>query len=233
MRVLLDEAGLKAFGTHTGSLGSDVRPGHRRVSANGLTQVRTLNPWLLDDRAGRQPESLATLADRVNANGTITAGWTEAARRSNVVGGFLAAQGIKYFYHPEQNWFQFFDAVAHPELKDVNRLEWFTENTDREKVFCEPDILHSYSGADRFPKSDGSRFDPFKWMLIGRQAVHRIPPQGRRPVPILGGAARGRAVHPEQVAAGNIDDRRDRVRRGRAAWAIRRRRVAGVPGFAK
>ena len=166
IRVLLDKAGLKAFGTHTGSLGSMYDATTGGLSANGLTQVSNAQilGYSMIGQAG-DATSLATLADRVNANGTITIGWTEAARRSNVVGGLLAAQGIKYFYHPEQNWFQFFDPVVHPELKDVNRLEWFTENTDRTKVFFEPDILHSYSGADRFPKSDGSRFDPFKWVL--------------------------------------------------------------------
>ena len=173
IRVLLDKAGLSAFGTHTGSLSSMYDATTGGLSANGLTQIS--NAQILGysqiGQAG-DPTSLATLADRVNANGSITIGWTEVARRSNVVGGLLAAQGIKYFYHPEQNFFQFFDAVIHPELKDVNRLEWFIANTDRDKVFWEPDILHSYSGADRFPKSDGSRFDPLKWVLSdGRRVI--------------------------------------------------------------
>ena len=203
IRVLLDKAGLKAMGTHTGSLNSMYDAATGGLSANGLTQISNAQilGYSMIGQAG-DASSLATLADRLNANGTITIGWTEAARRSNVVGGLLAAQGIKYFYHPEQNWFQFFDPVVHPELKDVNRLEWFTENTDSDKVFFEPDILHSYSGADRFPKSDGSRFDPFKWVLSDdKRFIAYHLKDGDRNVR-LGWAARRWAVHPEQAAAG-------------------------------
>ena len=190
IRMLLDKAGLKAFGTHTGSLASMYDATTGGLSANGLTQISNAQilGYSMIGQAG-DATGLATLADRVNANGTITIGWTEAARRSNVVGGLLAAQGIKYFYHPEQNWFQFFDPVVHPELKDVNRLEWFTANTDRDKVFFEPDILHSYSGADRFPKSDGSRFDPFKWVLADDKRFIAYHLKDGDPQPGLGRAA--------------------------------------------
>jgi sugar phosphate isomerase/epimerase len=172
IKKLLDKAGLKAFGTHTGGVNGMYDPATGGLSANGLTQIQNAKTlgYAAIGQAG-DPTSLATLADRLNANGTITPGWTEVAKRSNIVGELLWAEGIRYFYHPEQNFFQFFDATVHPELKDVNRLEWFIANTDRRYVYWEPDILHSYSGADRFPKSDGSRFDPFKWVMDAPKRV--------------------------------------------------------------
>ena len=104
-----------------------------------------------------------TLADRLNANGAIIPGWTEVARRSNVVGELLYAEGIRYFYHPEQNWFQFFDATVHPELKDVNRLEWFIANTDRRYVLL---------GAGHPP------------LVLGRRPVPEVGRLALRPVPV-------------------------------------------------
>ena len=108
------------------------------------------------------PTSLATLGDRLNANGTITPGWTEMARRANVVGGILAGLGMRWYWHTEQGGWQFFNDPAHPELSRVHRIDWWNANTDPSLVFYEPDIFHSYSGRARFPDPvDGSKWDAF------------------------------------------------------------------------
>ena len=230
IRVLLDKAGLKAVGTHTGSLNSMYDATTGGLSANGLTQISNAQilGYSMIGQAG-DPTNVTTLADRVNPNGTITIGWTEVARRSNVVGGLLAAQGIKYFYHPEQNWFQFFDPVVHPELTDVNRLEWFTENTDSDQGVLRARHPPLVLGGRPLPEVGRLALRPVQVGARGRQAVHRLPPQGRRPEPRLGRAARGWALHPEQAARRHGDDRRDRVGRGRdRPGPSGRREVAGV-----
>ena len=50
----------------------------------------------------------------------------------------MAAEGMRYYLHPEQNNFNFFNDPAHPELSTVHRLDWFTENTDPSVVWFEP-----------------------------------------------------------------------------------------------
>ena len=137
-------------------------------------------------QAGDAIES-RTLADGSMRNGGV--GWTEVAKRSNIVGSLLTPRGSGTST-TRSRLVRVLRPGAHPELKDVNRLEWLIANTDRDKVYWEPDILHSYSGADRFPKSDGSRFDPFQWVMT-TEADDRVPPQGRRPGPGLGRGARG------------------------------------------
>ena len=77
----------------------------------------------------------------------------------------MKAEGIRYYFHPEQNTFRFFDAVANPQLADTHLISWFSDNTNRELVFFTPDILHSYSGRARFPHPvNGPDFDPYAWV---------------------------------------------------------------------
>jgi sugar phosphate isomerase/epimerase len=162
IRAYLDAAGLQSVGTHTGGL-SMVDP---TVRANQITIAQTLGHTMIGT-AG-DPSSLATLADRVNANGTITRGWQWAADNYNAVGAALAAEGIRMYLHPEQNNFNFFNDPAHPELSQVHRLDWFTENTDPNLVFFEPDLLHMYAGRARFPAANGALFDAVGW-LVGNE----------------------------------------------------------------
>ena len=60
------------------------------------------------------PTSRDRSRDRLDANGDdhdrLDRGGAARERRRRL----LAAQGIKYFYHPEQNSFQFFDADRAP-----------------------------------------------------------------------------------------------------------------------
>jgi len=54
--------------------------------------------------------------------GTLAA-WQGYAQQANTVGAALRAAGLKYFFHPEQDWFRFFDDPAHPELARVHRID--------------------------------------------------------------------------------------------------------------
>jgi hypothetical protein len=106
------------------------------------------------------PSGRATLGD--NPANPNQIGWTEAARRANVVGGILAGLGMRWYWHSEQNAWQFFNDPDHPELSRTHRIDWWTANTDPSLVFFEPDIFHSYSGRARFPDPvDGSKWDAF------------------------------------------------------------------------
>jgi sugar phosphate isomerase/epimerase len=164
IRSYLDAAGLMAHGTHTGSIGAmyDVATGG--LSANGLTQVANAHTLGYDmiGTAG-DPSGRTTLED--NPTNPNQIGWAEAARRADVIGAALKAEGIRYYFHPEQNTFRFFDPVANPQLADTHLISWFSDNTNRELVFFTPDILHSYSGRARFPHPvNGPDFDPYAWV---------------------------------------------------------------------
>jgi sugar phosphate isomerase/epimerase len=184
IRAYLDNAGLASFGTHTGAINTlyDVATGG--LSAAGQTQLdiaATLGHTMIGT-AG-DPTSLATLADRVNANGTITYGWTEMARRANVVGQILADHGIRWYWHTEQNGWQFF---TDPGLTSTHRIDWWAANTDPALVFFEPDTLHSYAGRARFPDPvTGALWDAVGFWkanerrLVGwhiKDAVRLVPP---------------------------------------------------------
>ena len=47
-------------------------------------------------------------------------------------------RGHRYYLHPEQNNFHFFNDPAHPELVRVHRIDWFTENTDPSSCSSSP-----------------------------------------------------------------------------------------------
>jgi sugar phosphate isomerase/epimerase len=164
IRAMLDAAGLKAMGTHTGSIGAMYDPATGGLSAGGLTQVANAHILGYDmiGTAG-DPSSRTTLED--NPTNPNQIGWAEAAKRANIIGEALRAEGIRYYFHPEQNTFRFFDPVANPQLADTHLISWFSDNTNRELVFFTPDILHSYSGRARFPHPvNGPDFDPYAWV---------------------------------------------------------------------
>jgi hypothetical protein len=101
---------------------------------------------------------IGTAGDPVTGGGAaLLANWEVAANNYNLVGAALAQEGLRYYLHPEQNNFNFFNDPAHPELSRVHRLDWFVANTDPSLAWLEPDILHSYAGRARFPDPvDGS-----------------------------------------------------------------------------
>jgi len=186
VRSYLDGAGLVSTGTHTAGINTLYDTVTGGLSASGQTQVsiaQTLGHTMMGT-AG-DPTSLATLGDRVNANGTVTPGWTEMARRANVVGGILAGLGLRWYWHTEQNGWQFFNDPAHPELSRTHRIDWWTANTDPSLVLFEPDIFHSYSGRARFPDPvDGSKWDAFGfWKANAHRLVGWHVKDGTRIVP--------------------------------------------------
>jgi sugar phosphate isomerase/epimerase len=152
IKAALDSAGLVAAGTHTGGLQQMIDPVYRqdqiaRAHLYGYRMIGTAgNPG-----PGSPPSGL--LSD-----------WQRWADQANTVGAALRAEGIKYFFHPEQDWFRFFSDPAHPELDRVHRIDWFTDNTDRRLVSFEPDTMHALAGRARFPDPvDGSLFDINGW----------------------------------------------------------------------
>jgi len=152
IRAALVAAGMVAAGSHTGGLSSMVDPAYRRDQIRlayvlGYRMIGTASNPL----PGDPPSGL--LAD-----------WQQAALDANAVGAALKAEGLKYFFHPEQDWFRFFSDPAHPELDRVHRIDWFTDNTDPELVFFEPDTMHTLAGRARFPDPvDGRLFDVNAW----------------------------------------------------------------------
>lgn len=175
IRSYLDNAGLASFGTHTGGLGSGLtgtggnsmyNPTTGGLSAGGQTQldIAAVLGHSMIGSAG-DPTNLATLA-----NSATTAGWTEMAHRANVIGQVLADNGIAWYWHTEQNGWQFFTT---PGLERTHRIDWWTANTDPSLVNFEPDILHSYAGRARFPEpGTGALWDALGfWTTNSRRLV--------------------------------------------------------------
>jgi sugar phosphate isomerase/epimerase len=154
----LERAGLVAAGTHTGGLQQMVDPAYRQTQ---IEMARMLGYRMI-----------GTAGNPANPPQSTLAAWQGYAEQANIVGAALRAVGIKYFFHPEQDWFRFFDDPAHPELSRVHRMDWFTDHTDPRYVFFEPDTMHTLAGRARFPDPvDGSLFDVNAW--YGRLAAQR------------------------------------------------------------
>jgi sugar phosphate isomerase/epimerase len=158
LRAALDDAGLKAAGTHTGGLQAMTVPANlqAQIDLAGILGYRMVG----------------TAGNPANPTlGTLDA-WKGYAEQANTVGAAFRDAGIKYFFHPEQDWFRFFADPAHPELDRVHRIDWFTDNTDPKLVFFEPDTMHTLAGRARFPDPvDGRLFDVNAW--YGRLAAQR------------------------------------------------------------
>ena len=150
IRTALDNAGLRAAGTHTGGLQAMTDPANR--------QIQIENAGILGYRM------VGTAGNPANPTLGTLAAWQGYAEQANTVGAAFRAAGIKYFFHPEQDWFRFFDDPAHPELARVHRIDWFTDNTDPRLVYFEPDTMHTLAGRGRFPDPvDGRLFDVNAW----------------------------------------------------------------------
>jgi sugar phosphate isomerase/epimerase len=158
LRTALRNAGMVAAGTHTGGLQQMVDPAYRESQ---IAMARTLGYRMI-----------GTAGNPANPTSPLLADWQRYAEQANTVGAALREVGIKYFFHPEQDWFRFFADPAHPELSRVHRIDWFTDNTDPKLVFFEPDTMHTLAGRARFPDPvDGRLFDVDAW--YGRLAEQR------------------------------------------------------------
>jgi len=158
IKAALDSAGLVAAGTHTGGLQPMLDPAYRQ---DQIARAHLYGYRMIGTAGNPADPTLGTLD-----------AWRQYAEQANTVGAALRAEGIKYFFHPEQDWFRFFDDPAHPELSRVHRIDWFTDNTDPRLVSFEPDTMHTLAGRARFPDPvDGSLFDVNAW--YGRLAEQR------------------------------------------------------------
>jgi len=179
IRAALDAAGMVAAGTHTGGLQQMIDPAYRQGQ---IDRARILGYRMIGTAGNPGPGS--------PPSGLLT-DWQRWADQANEVGAALRAVGIKYFFHPEQDWFRFFDDPGHPELSRVHRIDWFTDHTDRRYVSFEPDTMHTLAGRARFPDPvDGSLFDVNRWYeRLSRQRrliAWHIKDADRIPVPPAG-----------------------------------------------
>ena len=158
--------------------------------------------------------------------GTLAA-WQRYAEQANTVGAAFRAAGIKYFFHPEQDWFRFFDDPAHPELARVHRIDWFTDNTDPKLVFFEPDTMHTLAGRGAVPRPR-RRAAVRRQRLVrparGRRPADRLAREGRRPRHPAAGAGH-QPVHADARAAGLPAQRR----RSTSSTSARARSPAATP----
>jgi Xylose isomerase-like TIM barrel len=158
LRQALRAARLVASGTHTGGLAQMIDPAYRQAQIDmaGVLGYRMIG----------------TAGNPANPTTGLLADWQRYANDANTVGAALRAAGLKYFFHPEQDWFRFFEDPAHPELARVHRIDWFTDNTDPRLVFFEPDTMHALAGRARFVDPvDGRLFDINAW--YGRLAAKK------------------------------------------------------------
>jgi sugar phosphate isomerase/epimerase len=152
IRRALDATGLVSAGSHQGGLQQMVDPAYRQGQ---IEIARVLGHRMIGTAGNPFPG---------NPPSGLLADWQKAASDANMVGAALRAVGIKYFFHPEQDWFRFFSDPAHPELDRVHRIDWFTDHTDPRYVFFEPDTMHTLAGRGRFPDPvDGRLFDVNAW----------------------------------------------------------------------
>jgi hypothetical protein len=107
LRTALRNAGMVAAGTHTGGLQQMVDPAYRESQ---IAMARTLGYRMI-----------GTAGNPANPTSPLLADWQRYAEQANTVGAALREVGIKYFFHPEQDWFRFFADPAHPELSRVHR----------------------------------------------------------------------------------------------------------------
>jgi len=179
IKAALDRAGMVAAGSHTGGLQSMIDPAYRQAQ---IDKARIYGYRMLGTAGNPGPGSPPS---------GLLSDWQKWAQQANEVGAALRAAGIKYFFHPEQDWFRFFDDPAHPELSRVHRIDWFTDNTDRRLVSFEPDLMHTLAGRARFPDPvDGSLFDHNAWFArLSRQRrliAWHIKDADRIPLPAAG-----------------------------------------------
>jgi hypothetical protein len=184
IRGYLDGAGLKAVGTHQFGLGN-LDPATGNLTAAGeanfeffstlgmdtmgfsgnLSQIPNNSPDPANP-AANLPNSSGWLEDYVNPNtGARTFGFRSRGEHAERIGEILQSRGVKYFYHPEQDNYRYFNDPAHPELNTVHRIQWVMDNTSPALFGWEIDILHNWSGRVRFLSATTHQPDISVWEL--------------------------------------------------------------------
>jgi len=188
IRGYLDAAGLKAVGTHQFGLGN-LDPATGNLTANGeanfeffstlgmetmgfsgnLSQIPNNSPDPANPTVNL-PAASGWLEDYVNpVTSTRTFGFRSRAQHANRIGEILQARGVRYFYHPEQDNYRYFNDPTHPELDTVHRIEWVMGNTDPGLFGWQIDVLHNWSGRVRFLNATTHQPDISVWALAQAQ----------------------------------------------------------------
>jgi hypothetical protein len=188
IRGYLDAAGLTAVGTHQFGLGNfdpatgNLTPAGETLFANlrtlgmdtmgfsgNLSQLPNNSPDPTNP-AVNLPNASGWVEDYVNPNtGVRTFGFRSRSEHANRIGEILRSRGVKYFYHPEQDNYRFFNDPAHPDLNTVHRIEYVMDNTDPKLFGWEIDILHNWSGRVRFLNAVTHQPDISVWELAQDQ----------------------------------------------------------------
>jgi hypothetical protein len=188
IRSYLDAAGLKATGTHQFGLGN-LDPATGNLTPAGETLFEFLNTLGMDSMGfsgnlsqipnnspdpanpGQTlPASSGWLEDYVNPNtGVVTFGFRTRGTHADRIGEILQSRDVKYFYHPEQDNYRYFNDPAHPELNTVHRIQWVMDNTSPALFGWEIDILHNWSGRVRFLSATTHQPDISVWALAQAQ----------------------------------------------------------------
>src|SRR3954452_9839937 len=182
IRSYLDAAGLKGLGTHQFGLGNlDPATGNLTAAGEALFEfLATLGmdtmgfSGNLSQIAGTPPDptkpgtnlpaSSGWVEDYVNpVTGVRTFGFRSRAAHANRIGEILDKRGVKYFYHPEQDNYRYFNDPAHPELDLTHRIQWVMANTNPALFGWEIDILHNFSGRLRFLTPTTNQPDISAW----------------------------------------------------------------------
>src|SRR3954453_13788719 len=189
IRGYLDAAGLKAVGTHQFGLGN-LDPATGNLTANGEALFEFLATLGMDTMgfsgnlsqiAGTPPDpanpavnlpaSSGWVEDYVNpATAARTFGFRSRAAHATRIGEILEKRGVKYFFHPEQDNYRYFNDPAHPELDGTHRIQYVMANTNPALFGWEIDILHNWSGRLRFLNATTHRPDISVWDLAKAQA---------------------------------------------------------------
>ena len=188
IRGYLDGAGLNAVGTHQFGLGN-LDPATGNLTANGqanfeffstlgmptmgfsgnLSQLpnNSPNPAIPGTNL---PNGSGWLEDYVNPVTDVrTFGFRSRAAHAERIGEILRLRGVKYYYHPEQDNYRYFNDPAHPELDTVHRIEWVLDNTDPHLFGWQIDVLHNWSGRVRFLNATTHQPDISVWELAQAQ----------------------------------------------------------------
>ena len=188
IRGYLDAAGLKAVGTHQFGLGN-FDPATGNLTAGGETLFEFLSTLGMEtmgfsgnlsqipnnspDPANptvNLPAASGWLEDYVNpVTGARTFGFRSRGAHADRIGEILRSRGVKYFFHPEQDNYRFFNDPAHPELDTVHRIEWVLDNTDPGLFGWQIDVLHNWSGRVRFLNATTHQPDISVWELAQAQ----------------------------------------------------------------
>ena len=147
IRGYLDGAGLKAVGTHQFGLGN-LDPATGNLTAAGEANFEFFSTLGMDTMGfsgnlsqlpnnSPDPANPARTSRRLGLAGGLrepvpgvrTFGFRSRGEHAKRIGEILQSRGVKYFYHPEQDNYRYFNDPAHPELDTVHRIQWVMDNT--------------------------------------------------------------------------------------------------------